>query len=109
MIEQTQKSIKSGADYALKTSEIIEQVTSISQNISTIADSLANSAQSTHEALGKVEKDITSISTFAQDNLKSSSALAMESEEMAHKAEDLYEMSSKFKLREGANEGYLND
>ncbi|MBN7772211.1 methyl-accepting chemotaxis protein [Clostridium aminobutyricum] len=109
MIEQTQKSINAGADYALKTSEIIEQVTDISQNISNIADSLAYSAQGTHEALGKVAKDINSISQFAQDNLESSSALAEQSQEMAHKAENLYEMSSRFKLREDVNVRYLND
>ncbi|MGE4549110.1 MAG: methyl-accepting chemotaxis protein [Intestinibacillus sp.] len=99
MIQQTQKSVAEGADYALKTSEIIERVADISQNISDIADSLASSAQGTNEALGKVAGDIASISRFAQDNLESSGALATESEEMARQAENLYEMSSQFRLR----------
>jgi len=99
MIEQTRMSVSSGFDCANRTSLIINQVADISQDISSISDSLADLVQGTNAALAKVTDDLSEISQLAQNNLNSSNALADESREMAAQAESLSEMSAKFKLR----------
>jgi methyl-accepting chemotaxis protein len=105
IIEQTQKAINSGSEYAADTAQLISQVAEMTGRIYEIADTQAHSAKQTTEALGKANGDLGAIMSFAQDNLESSSDLAEASDEMAQKAESLAEMASRFKLRETVDTG----
>ena len=109
IIEQTQRAINSGAEYAAGTAEIIGEVSEMTGKIYEIADTQARSARETKEAIGKASGDLAAIMNFAQENLDSSSDLAAASDEMLTKAENLAAMASRFRLRESLETGEPKD
>ncbi len=99
MISHSTAAVADGVKYARLTAEFMEQIEQISGRISEITDELVASIRNEKEALDHVSGDITQISELARHNLDASRESAVLSEELSAYAQELSDMSARFKLR----------
>lgn len=99
MIENSQKAIEEGVQYANLTAQFLNELTGISKDTYEITEDLARLVGNEKSSLENASSDISRISLLARQNFDSSRDVASLSEELAQQAQSLEEMSGRFRLR----------
>ncbi len=105
MIEHSQRAVAEGSEFANLTAGFLKEIAEISRSVSGITYELAKLVENEKGALENVSADISHISGLAQQNLVSSGEVSTLSGELVRQADDLQEMSGRFRLRPGYEEG----
>ncbi|MCI8299830.1 MAG: methyl-accepting chemotaxis protein [Lachnospiraceae bacterium] len=99
VITSSQYAIQHGLRYAKQAADSFADIESVSNEISDITDRLGRSVAVQKDSLENMSEQIEQINNFAQKNLDASFESATASQKLNRQAEQLQELSERFRLR----------
>ena len=100
MIDSSLEAVKRGMEYARKVAESFQDIGEIADQIAGISDQLSENVTVQKHSLGNMAGQITQIRDVAQQNLNASFESTTASQKLNRQAQDLKEISGRFRLRE---------
>jgi len=100
MIDSSLEAVKRGMEYARKVAESFQDIGEIADQIAGISEQLSENVTVQKHSLGNMAGQITQIRDVAQQNLNASFESTTASQKLNRQAQDLKEISGRFRLRE---------
>jgi len=100
MIDSSLQAVKRGTEYAQKVADSFHDIGEIADQISRISEQLSENVTVQKHSLGNMADQITQIRDVAQQNLNASYESTTASQKLNRQAQDLKEISGRFRLRE---------
>ena len=100
MIDSSLEAVKRGMEYAKKVAESFRDIGEIADQIAGISEQLSENVTVQKHSLGNIAGQITQIRDVAQQNLNASFESTTASQKLNRQAQDLKEISGRFRLRE---------
>lgn len=100
MIDSSLEAVKRGMEYAKKVAESFRDIGEIADQIAKISEQLSENVTVQKHSLGNIAGQITQIRDVAQQNLNASFESTTASQKLNRQAQDLKEISGRFRLRE---------
>lgn len=100
MIDNSLEAVKRGMEYAKKAAESFHDIGEIADQIAGISEQLSENVTVQKHSLGNMTGQITQIRDVAQQNLNASFESTTASQKLNRQAQELKEISGRFRLRE---------